>query len=97
MRRTPDVHILGYVPVYVVGDLVEGHAFVPGDELVADTADIEEYLQYGYEQREGEYIEYSRKYVQQYRTAEVALVGAGVPLENLPEFFHKDYKDSKLF
>lgn len=56
---------LGYVEIYVVHqDLLEGNPAVPRNEFVYRGIHLEQNLEYGDDQREGEYVEDCRKYVQ---------------------------------
>ena len=80
--------VLRDVVVGVVGDLVEGHPAVPGDEFVAGVADVEEDLEDGDEQREREDVEDGRQDIEDHRSADVALVRGYISLQYLPECFH---------
>ena len=87
---------LGDVVVGVVGDLVEGHPAVPGDEFVVDVADVEEDLQDRDQQREGEYVEDRRQDVEYDGSSDVPPVRRHVPLQYLPEGFHIAYKYNNI-
>ena len=86
--------VLGDVVVGVVGDFVEGHAAVPGDEVVVGVADVEEDLEDGDQQGEGEDVEDRGQDVQHDRSAHVAPVRCHVPPQYLPKGLHTIYKYS---